>query len=838
MNIIQKLTVRFIKRNKSISVVILAGIVLSVALMTSLFLFSNSVYRFFRDATIKKDGDSHIAVGDISRERLETLPNQELVEKRTLLSLMGVEKIGQDHGIHFIVAGISPEAMKESVPLRIVEGRLPAYEGEAVITRRVSSHEDKSLKIGQKVVIDLHQPNYYAYPSNEYILPGEDGQSVQSLFEYTKDRDLPITIVGIVENVNIGRVMRGGVYFVYQTPEEIESAERLWAGFVIKDISTKKLNDFCSGLHDLEYNQLELTHYYPTVQSEMSLLMKAGTYSLLVIVALVGVALIQNGFLISLSRRIRDLSVLSSIGMTRRQKWIMSLTEGLGLYFIGMPFGIVTGLAVMTVLLKVMTPKMQNISETDVTMQLTWDPLTLVIIAVAALVTLFIASVIPVVRTSQKSPLAGVRLQEDIKVKSERLKSPKIVSSLFGAGGEIAWKNMRRNRRRFRGALVVLVFSMVLFLTLSSLMHFLNLSMRRFTLGQDDIEVCGIQLEDSKDFNRWEALLDTDLIKDGYIIYSLNHHLSHSSDHFAERLDVIDGSIQVAIMSFDTMTLDRLLREWDVSREGLEGKRAVLVNQFFYEEEGHRRAQDIFDQAPSEITLMPREGHDESPITFEVAEFLTEGLDFCALRSTTLHLVVLPETLDLLAKEGLGLDVTLYANAEKNQLQPLIKRLETRIREENLQGYVFNMAADVQSTKDLVSLSSMIIYCFLAIIFLIVIANIYNTLSASLRSRRREFAVLRSVGMDERDFRRMLRVESFLYSLKIVFYGIPLAVLTSLCVHQAIGVAVEFSFRIPYLTFFLSAVAVVMVVMLIMNLGSRTVRKGNILDALKIETDM
>jgi hypothetical protein len=66
-------------------------------------------------------------------------------------------------------------------------------------------------------------------------------------------------------------------------------------------------------------------------------------------------------------------------------------------------------------------------------------------------------------------------------------------------------------------------------------------------------------------------------------------------------------------MSFDTMTLDRLLREWDVSREGLEGKRAVLVNQFFYEEEGRRRAQDIFDQVPSEITLMPREGHDESP---------------------------------------------------------------------------------------------------------------------------------------------------------------------------------------------------------------------------------
>ena len=148
------------------------------------------------------------------------------------------------------------------------------------------------------------------------------------------------------------------------------------------------------------------------------------------------------------------------------------------------------------------------------------------------------------------------------------------------------------------------------------------------------------------------------------------------------------------------------------------------------------------------------------------------------------------------------------------------------------------MVADVQSTKDLVSLSSMLIYCFLAMILLIVMVNIYNVLSSSLRSRRREFAVLRSVGMGEKEFRQMLCVESFFYSLKVILYGIPLAVLTSFVVYQAIGVAIEFSFRIPYLTFFLSAVAVTVIIMLIMNLGSRKVRKGNILDALKWEADL
>lgn len=836
MNIIQTLTVRFIKRNKTTSIVILVGIILSVALMTGLFLFSNSVYRFSRDAAIERNGDLHVAVGDISRERLETLPNQELVEKRTLLSLMGVEKIGQDRGTHFIVAGISPEAMKESVPLRIVEGRLPAHEGEAVITQRVNSYEDKSLTVGQKVVIDLHQPNYYAYRSNEYVQLGEDGQSVLSLFEYTKDKDLPITIVGIVENVNLGRVMRGGVYFVYQTPEEIASAERLWAGFVIKDISTQRLNDFCSGLHDLEYNLLELTHYYPTVQSEMSLLMKAGTYSLLVIVALVGVALIQNGFLISLSRRIRELSVLSSIGMTRRQKWAMSLTEGFGMYLIGMPLGIITGFVAMAALFKVMTATLQNIQKTDVTMQLAGDSHMLVIIAVAALVTLIAASIIPVMRTSKMSPLVGVRQQEDIKIKSKRLRSPKVIARLFGIGGEIAWKNMRRNRRRHRGPLIALVFSMVLYLTLSSLHLYTDLSLRRFALGKDDIMVSGIQLEDSKDFGLYEALLDTAGIKDGFVLYSLEADYSHDSDQLNERIDSSGGNIPAAIISFDAMTLDRHLREWNVSREALEGKRAVLVNQFFYEEGGRRRAQDIFDHTPSEIELTAGEGN-KAAMMLQVAKVLPEGLDFYAPEGHALQLIVLPETLGQLAKDGHVLRVNMYINAEKNQLQPLIRRLETTICEKKLQGIVGDMMADAHKTKELVSLSSMLVCGFLAVILMIVIANMYNTLSVSLRSRRREFAVLRSVGMGEKDFRRMLRAESLLYSLKVVLYGIPLAILTSFAVHQAIGVAIEFSFKIPYLAFLLSAVAVVTVVMLIMDLVSRTVLRGNILNALKMEAD-
>ncbi len=838
MSIVQKLTFRSMNKNKSTSIVILIGIILSVALMTGLLFFSHSIYRFFRDDSIKKNGDSQIVVGDISRKRLEALPNQEMIEKKNLLSLIGVEKSNQDQTNHYKVIGITEEMIGTSIPLKILEGRLPSKKGEAVITANLSKALAERNIVGQNVVIDLHQPDYYERPANDSGTVYVEGQPPEFRFNYTKDEDLPVTIVGVVDQFYLGRVIRGNIYFVYQTPEEIEASNRLCVGFVLKDISTQRINTFVSGFGDLEYNRLKVTDYYPTVQSEMNVLMKSITYSLLTIVALAGIGLIQNGFLVSLSRRIRDLSVLSSIGMTRRQKWMMSLTEGLVMYLIGMPLGIVSGIGALKALFKVITPKMQSIQNTSVVMRFVWDPMTIVIIAISALVTLLIASIIPVLRSSQKTPLAGVRQQDEIKLKPRSLKSPAFISRLFGMEGEIAWKNQRRNKRRFRGTLIALVLSMVLFLTLSSLVHYLDLSSQRMTIGKDDLYVGGIQLEDGQKIASYEALLETKGVKNGFALYRIHDSFEYRSDHFSSGYEKFDTKADVIIVSYDTKTLDRILQENHITRDELKGKRAILVNQFFYIDDGRRLTQKILDHIPSTIEIQSTMGSNVSSLAIDVAKVVSDAPNTYESQGPSLQLIVLPETLEYLAKESYGISVVLNINANKGEIQPLINNLETKIRVDRLQGYVANRLADVQSTKDFIALASILIYGFLATILLIVIANIYNILSTSLRNRHREFAVLRSVGMDDREFRRMIRVESFFYSLKVVLYGLPLAVLTSFVVHQMIGTAVEFSFRIPYITFILSALAVVAVVILIMNLSSRKTRKGNILDALRMDAEV
>ena len=72
------------------------------------------------------------------------------------------------------------------------------------------------------------------------------------------------------------------------------------------------------------------------------------------------------------------------------------------------------------------------------------------------------------------------------------------------------------------------------------------------------------------------------------------------------------------------------------------------------------------------------------------------------------------------------------------------------------------------------------VYGFILVISLIGLTNIFNTITTNMRLRSKEFAMLRSVGMTNREFNRMVRLESLFYAVKALLIGIPLGVLGGL----------------------------------------------------------
>lgn len=829
MNIVRFLSLKSMKKNKTTTVVTVLGIIMSLALMTGLFLFSNSLIDFLHQDISLEQGDSHFILPAISRDDLAALPNRDLFESETKLSIMGVELFESDTDQPFYrVFGMTPERLAKAVPLRVLAGRMPEKVGEALISEDVNSRREVMLKLGDTVTLDLYQGEAYI-PMGE-SLDFEEAQSKPT-----------VTIVGVSNNP-MNYPMGGAAIFVYQTEEEIAAASHFWSGIRIEDITTAKVKQFEKGLNHQKYwvTQTNLVEMEPKVQSPTRVIVMTFAMVLVVIAAVAGISLIQNGFLISLSQRIRELSVLSSVGMTRRQKWYMSLTEGVLLYLIGLPIGLASGFLAMAILFRVLTPILQRMVHTTAQMRLVWDVSTLFFIVLAGFITVLIATIIPAIRTSKQTPLAGVRQHDTLNIKADKLKTPWYVR-LFGLEGEIAWKNLRRNRRSYRGTLISLVLSLVLYLSLASLISYTDYSADVFlSTGRDDVQIFNYSTDSFLERDKLESIIELDGVESGLAYYTLHGQPAKETEQMDPTL-LEQGIPGVHLVSFDDETMDKLLSDWGITRADLQGQKGVLINQY-----RDRKDKGVFSESKiftSPVTQMNlafyTEKEEEPKIPLEIIHTVqTSELPY-ELWGPVVRIVVASETIEELIKQYHIPSISMNLNLRSDQAKhdELIDAIFVKMQTEGIAGHINDTREAYQSQRDFILIGKILFFGFATILALISLTNIYNTIISSLRFRRKEFAMLRSVGMEEKSFRRMIRFESYFYAFKLLLFGIPLGILSSWLIHQRIIGVTEFGFRIPLAHFALASLVIVAILIIIMNLGSIEARRGNILDTLKRDMD-
>ena len=146
---------------------------------------------------------------------------------------------------------------------------------------------------------------------------------------------------------------------------------------------------------------------------------------------------------------------------------------------------------------------------------------------------------------------------------------------------------------------------------------------------------------------------------------------------------------------------------------------------------------------------------------------------------------------------------------------------------------VVNLAEDAIANRNLSTIFNIFLYGFIVLISLIGIANIFNTISTNINLRRREFANLKSIGMTDKSFRRMLNLECFFYGTKALLYGVPIGVFLCFLINQGFGNMIEFIFTLPWQSILISTIAVYTVVFVTMLYASSKVKKENIIDVLR-----
>lgn len=149
--------------------------------------------------------------------------------------------------------------------------------------------------------------------------------------------------------------------------------------------------------------------------------------------------------------------------------------------------------------------------------------------------------------------------------------------------------------------------------------------------------------------------------------------------------------------------------------------------------------------------------------------------------------------------------------------------------------FIIDVTEGYQSEQALLKVVDVFAYGFIILISLISVANVFHTISTNIRLRRQEFAMLRSVGMTEKGFQRMMSYECILYGAKGLLAGIPVSLVVSYLMYHVMQGEWNADFIIPWQGMLIASVSVFLVVFVTMLYAISKIRKENIIEALRSE---
>ena len=618
-----------------------------------------------------------------------------------------------------------------------------------------------------------------------------------------------------------------------------------------------------------------------------------------IIIALIvfgSVSLIYNAFSISVSERTRQFGLLSSVGATRKQLRRMVLFEALAVSIVGIPLGILVGIGGIGITLLLIGDKFFSIVRVDIPMRLCVSWQAVVIAAVIALVTVLISAWIPSKRATRVSAVEAIRQSMDIKVSGRPVRTSKLAYKLFGLPGVLAGKHYKRNRKKYRTTVVSLFMSIVLFVSAAAFTDYMMESAEG-GLASDQFDLIYAAESDASAAMTPDALLEllfsesnvtggtytkkqflqgdisreyvTAMFADRFSNlgmesedrapkdFSISGYLYFVADAEFNRLlekynlkeaDYYDRDKPLGIALDRNIELDRRLEKY-VTLDTLKGDGCVIEGLYYVEIDGYYRKDSRIDENGNKVVLYQNRDNENDIIELPYEESFAkytlrsektiEEAPFFVSRSTpvAINMIYPYSMLESVVPEAA---LNQFRNTEyfltSSNHTASFENLATVLTENGLSSrQLFDYAANAETNRNVVTIIRVFAYGFIVLISLIAAANVFNTISTNISLRRREFAMLKSVGMTQKGFRRMMNYECLLYGSKALLLGLPVSCGITYLIYRAITTAYETSFHLPWAAIGIAVLSVFLVVFATMMYAMRKVKKDNPIDALKNE---
>lgn len=854
MNIANKLTYRHLKENKGRTVVTTLGICVSVAMITAVFVAMASFLNLFGEIGKISSGNWDAYYYHLSQSQIEQ------VEKDSRISKVGLKYGGENKSFQIK----NPTSYKRGTAEMIIgdksyfemvltgnfDGKVPANENEVAVEKDfLDKNGMKDAKVGDKIVLTQGQRQLddgsYVTGSNfnkdeKFVPSGDEKEYTITAILHTN----PATKYSSVwRGISKDEIKSGDICAYFTLAKQNSSAYS-----TIEAIQ----NDYKIDVY--QANKDVLASYLSGRQDSLLVTMLPIVLVVLILIVIASVMLIYNAFGMSLSERVRYLGMLASVGATKSQKRKSVYFEGAILGAIGIPVGILAGILGISITLKLVghkiisTGMIVGVNDSNMQMKTVVPAWAIIGIILVSIFTIFISAFIPARKASKITPIDAIRQRQEIKVKPKKLKAPKYIKKIFGYEGELAYKNLKRNGKKSRLITVSIALSIVLFISCNYFCGmFIQASGYEKNIPYQISTVISLEhkkdLEDALDKMQNVDKYYVDMVNSNYSLGKKGNlkdtdikNLSHYNSSYAKLFE--NGSVTMAIHYIDDSEFNKLCQNNDIDYNSFYGKnvKCLLLNNLTHKQDTSKVFNNsIIGQHIAERDEFVNEG--DEPLDFEVGGLVKYDKNSlpCSFVPANVVGVFVPysQYVNVIEKGLEPNDVRLAMCIETDEHKEVAENLTTLLNENDFGGsYVSDNVDILETMNTVIFIIQVFVYGFITLISLITIANIINTISANIALRRKEFAMLKSVGTTPKGFSKMVSLESVFYALKAVIFGVPISVLISVVLNKMLGES-----SIPYhfdIKLYLSVIIVVFVLILITMIYSvRKLKNDNIIEALK-----
>lgn len=846
MSILNRLTIKNLRLNKKRTIVTIIGIILSTALMVGIgLLFSSFQDLMIRD-TIGYSGKYEAKYNDVDLIKLNDIKNKNFTyfyEKP-----IGFSKIesSNEYKPYMYITSVNREYFDE---LKLIEGDIPKNENEIVISNHVITNGGLDYKVGDIVTFTYGSRNIdgnITLANSELV----DGEFLTNEGTHT------YKIVGIVDRSNFESYSASG-YTAFTVDVNSDNGNvNLYVMFNKNKNIIKQSEELAKELNyngDINYNSTLLALYgestYGNVMSSMGGMM----IIMLSLVSIGCIIVIYNSFAISVMERKKEFGLLSSIGATKRQLSHTVLFEAVVVGVIGIILGILGAYIGIGCVILIINNLISDMLEYK--LYLVTNPLFIIIPVIFMIVVIGVSAFIPSRRASKVSPIEAIRQNDDIKINKKKIRTSKLVLKLFGIEGEIALKNIKRNKKKYRVTIVSLFISIVLFISFSSYMNY-TLNTASSVMGEVPYDY---QISYFGDDNNKEALDKiNEIVKSSdvkeYVSYSVGN-LSIIGDYTYsdEYLDFYNSAYgddgikalnNLKYQNIYILVLDDNSYNKYKKLIGLDKDSVILLNRFKGVSYGNNKRVNydipVINSGDINVKIC---NFDDDEENVDTTKYCNKNINNIFVTNKSFDLIEEFSYMDdfkLIVNKKLydsildgGTDFTQFniISDNTNNIDKLTKELDKY----NNVNYM-NIKESMKQTNNLILVVKILMYGFISLVTLIGVTSVFNTISTSMALRKREFAVLRSIGLTRGGFNKMLFFESLFFGMKSLIFALPVSIGVTILIHYSLADMVSIStIIIPWKAIIISIVSVFIIVLLTMMYSSSKIKKHNIIEQIREE---